>query len=155
MANHVSIMLETSNKKINDAFKDALHRHSSNPSQPTYLRMYDVEINKEGLNMFEIFDNDGFFVYYTQWRPNIKDVVTLATMIGEDIEFTLTSEEFGLDDNHYVNYYDGKIQSHHIISIYDYCEPCEDGDGVIENETGDWWDSESDFLAHIIKQKFN
>lgn len=151
MANMTNVLLLTDSIELTKVLDSVISRSKSRYGQLMMLNNEEItHNNKDKRYIFDIYKVDGGFVYSTKWTPNIEDMLLVAGKLKAP--FTLSSEEFGVDENHYIEFDGYKITKQLDISIYDYCQPDEDYGGVIENKTGDYWESESDFFEYLIEK---
>lgn len=147
MANFTNVMIQTESNDLKRVLRETFEKYTGDKG--VLFSLNGEDINNDERYMFDLYlFPDGELMYATKWEPNINDVKELARKTGASL--TLSSEEFGVDNNYYIEFKDGDVIYSDTVHIFDYCRYDEENGGVIDNKTGDYWDSESEYLWDIF-----
>ena len=156
MANFTNIIVITDSQEMSECFKDVQKRYKNEDGGVLFIKhRFEINSAKQGRYMFEphVSEDGMSMTYQTKWQHNIDDLVKLATMCN-GAKFILISEEFGCDDNYYISF-DGKkiVDNLHIETLkHGDFEP--EDISIIDKETGEYFDGQSDYLDWLIENKF-
>lgn len=149
MANWSNVMVITPSEELQNIIQDCIDKFNEADGIGLLLRHEGKDIDESGRYIFQPQRlSEDTFIYETKWSPNISDIELLARKLKAP--FTLSAEEFGVDDNYYLEFDGEDYVCELSIQIFDYCEADEENCGVVDNQTGEYWDSESDYFWHLI-----